>query len=117
MDQISPSPTGSRRFAVAETEQLLNVTAAKGVVSCSITNRESTPIRACGLYVDDAEGVRWSVDSPRTIAPLETVSFDWSSFTAGPQKQPMPAYIGRDRGVYVSCFVMESNKRLSAAFR
>ena len=84
-------------------------------MSCSITNRESTAIRACDLYVDDTEGVRWSVDSTKTIAPLETASFDWSSFTA--QGQPMPAYIGRDRGVYVSCLVTESNKRLSAACR
>jgi hypothetical protein len=77
-------------------------------------NRESSQIQNCELYVDDADGVRWSVERTESIAPLETVTFLWSSFTA--QGQPMPAHIGRDRGVHVSCFVSESNKRLTAAF-
>ena len=95
--------------------RLLNITAQKGLLSCSITNRESSPIRACELYVEDAQGVRWSVDSSRTIEPLETASFDWKTFTA--QGQPMPSVIGRERGVYVSCLVTGSNARLEAAFR
>src|SRR5688500_8267621 len=59
----------------ADRERLLNVTAAKGPLVCSITNRESSAIQSCNLYIEDAEGVRWSVDSQRTIAPLETATF------------------------------------------
>jgi hypothetical protein len=99
----------------ARQARLLNITATKGLLSCSITNRESTPIRACDLYVQDAQGVRWSVDSTQVIAPLETVQFDWKSFTA--QGQPMPNVIGRERGVYVSCLVTGTDERLEAAFR
>jgi hypothetical protein len=99
----------------AASERLLNITAGKGPSACSITNRESTPIRACELYVQDAEGVRWSVERVSAIAPLETATFDWNSFTA--QGQPMPGFVGRDRGVYVSCFVTGLDKRLTAAFR
>jgi hypothetical protein len=99
----------------ADTERLLNITAAKGLLSCSITNRESTAISKCSLSVKDAEGVEWSVDDPRVIAPLETATFEWSSFTA--KGQPMPGHLGRDRGVYVSCFVTGLDKRLTAAFR
>lgn len=98
-----------------QNERLLNITAQKGLLSCSITNRESTPIRACSLHVEDAQAVRWSVDSTKTIEPLETASFDWSSFYA--QGQPMPSAIGRGRGVYVSCLVTGTGKRLEAAFR
>jgi hypothetical protein len=29
----------------------------------------------------------------------------------------MPAYVGRDRGVHVSCLVTELDQRLTAAFR
>jgi hypothetical protein len=63
-------PTGPRRFGTAAPARLLNITASKGLLLCSITNREFTPIRACDLYVDDAQGVRWSVDSTKVIAPL-----------------------------------------------
>jgi hypothetical protein len=97
------------------TERLLNITAAKGLLSCSITNRESTPISKCSLNVKDAEGQVWSVDDTREVAPLEIATFEWSSFTA--KGQPMPSNLGRDRGVYVSCFVTGMNKRLTAAFR
>ena len=110
----SPTSTVPRPASEPE-ERLLNFTATKGPLSCSITNRESTAVRNCTLYVQDAEGVRWSVDYERTIAPLETVNFDWSSFTA--QGQPMPGVIGRGRGVYVNCLVTRLEKRLSAAFR
>ena len=52
------------------TERLLNITAAKGLLSCSITNRESTAISKCSLNVKDAEGVEWSVDDTRVVALL-----------------------------------------------
>jgi hypothetical protein len=96
-------------------ERLLNITAAKGLLSCSITNRESSAIQGCRLHVKDAQGVEWSVEGDRGIAPLETATFEWSSFTA--QSQPMPSDIGRGRGVYVSCLVTGMNQRLTAAFR
>jgi hypothetical protein len=113
---LQPSrPSSARNGGPVTNERLLNITAAKALLSCSITNRESSPISACELYVDDAQGQRWSVDSTKVIAPLETVAFDWSSFTA--QGQPMPAHIGRGRGVYVSCLVTGSKERLTAAFR
>jgi hypothetical protein len=54
----------------------------KTLLSCSITNRESTAIRGCRLHVKDAEGVEWSVEGDRVIAPLETATIEWSSFTA-----------------------------------
>jgi|RhiMethySRZTD1v2_1073278.scaffolds.fasta_scaffold12215_10 hypothetical protein len=110
--RVMVSPTDSTN---AGTERLLNITAAKGLLSCSITNRESTAISKCSLNVKDAEGVEWSVDDTRVVAPLETVNFDWSSFTA--KGQPMPSHLGRDRGVYVSCFVTGLDKRLTGAFR
>jgi hypothetical protein len=96
-------------------ERLLNITASKGLLSCSITNRESTAIRGCRLHVRDAEGVEWSVDRDRVIAPLETATIDWSDFTA--KGQPMPSEIGRGRGVYVSCLVTGLDQRLTGAFR
>ncbi len=96
-------------------ERLLNITAAKGPLSCSFTNREASPIRNCDLTVRDAEGVEWSVGGTRVIQPLETAVVRWDEFTA--QGQPMPGHIGRDRGVYVSCLVTGTNERLSAAFR
>jgi hypothetical protein len=106
------NPNGGRG---SRTERLLNITAAKGPSACSFTNRESTALRACDLYVRDADGTVWSVDIDRVIAPLETVTVPWSSFAA--QNQPMPGHIGRDRGVHVSCLVTGSNERLSAAFQ
>jgi hypothetical protein len=110
----SPTTSGPRRTS-ADSGRLLNITAAKGPLSCSITNRELAPIRTCELYVDDAQGVRWSVESTKVIAPLETATFEWSSFTSSGQQ--MAAYIGRDRGVHVSCLVTELNQRLTGAFR
>lgn len=96
-------------------QQRPNITAAKGALSCSFTNRESTPIRGCRMFVRDAQGVEWSVDGDRTIKPLETVVVRWSEFTAN--GQPMPGELGRQPGVYVSCLVTDINERLSAAFR
>lgn len=106
---------GATNSASRPTERLLNFTAAKGSLSCSITNRESSPIRACTLHVKDAQGVEWSTESDGPIAPLETATFRWSSFMAS--GQPMPAEIGRGRGVHVSCLVTGSKERLTAAFR
>jgi hypothetical protein len=97
------------------TNRLLNITAQKGLLSCAITNREDSPISACELYVDDAQGVRWSVERIEPIQPLETAWFEWRSFTA--KGQPMPGPLGRDRGVYVSCLVTRSKERLTAAYR
>jgi hypothetical protein len=97
------------------TARLLNISAAKGVLSCSITNRESTAIRGCELHVRDAEGVEWRVEDDRVIDPLATATFDWHTFTA--KGQPMPGHLGRDRGVYVSCLVTGLDQRLTAAFR
>jgi len=105
----TPSPTER-----AETPDL-NFTATKGLLSASITNRENSPITDCELYVQDAQGVRWTVTSTKWIKPLETATFEWSSFTA--QGQPMPGALGRDRGVYVSCLVTGSQERRTAAFR
>jgi hypothetical protein len=76
--------------------------------------RRSSAIRGCRLHVKDAEGVEWSVAGDRPIAPLETATIEWSSFTA--QGQPMPGNIGRDRGD-VSCLVTGLDLRLTAAFR
>jgi hypothetical protein len=109
-----PNPTDRARRR-SEPKPLLNITATKGLLSCSITNRESSPISTCELYVQDAQGVRWTVERKDAILPLETATFEWSRFTA--QGQPMPGAIGRDRGVYVSCLVTGSNERLTAAFR
>lgn len=109
---LTDPPTSNRPAAK---ERLLNITAAKGLLSFSLTNRESTAIRNCRLYVEDAEGVQWAVKDFRDIAPLETAAFEWSSFTA--QGQPMPGHIGRDRGVHASCLVTGVNQHLLAAFR
>lgn len=109
---LTDPPTSNQPAAK---QRLLNITAAKGLLSCSITNRESTAIRGCRLYVEDAQGVQWEVVDDRSIAPLETASFDWSSFRA--KGQPMPSSIGRDRGVYVSCLVTGMGEQLTGAFR
>ncbi len=115
---LSPRPTQGVRPRFQRTEQperLLNITAAKGPFVCSITNREETPLTQCQLYVRDAQGVVWSVFRAEAIAPLQTATFDWSSFTA--KGQPMPGHLGRDRGVHVSCNVSGLNETLTAAFR
>ena len=78
---------------------LLKITAAKGLLSCAITNRENTPIRDCELYVKTLKecGGAWRVQ--RSSHP----KFEWRSFAAPGQE--MPGHLGRDRGVYVSCLV------------
>jgi hypothetical protein len=95
--------------------RLLKFTATKGPMGCSITNRESSPVRACSLEVRESDGTIWSADDSRELAPLETRNVPWSAFTA--QGQPMPGTLGVSRGVYVSCLVTGSNQRLTAAFR
>lgn len=94
---------------------VLNITAAKGPLSVSVTNREGSALRACDLSVRDAEGTEWSVDLTRWIQPLETVDVQWNEFTAN--KQSMPGYLGRNRAVRVSCFVTGANVRRDATFR
>lgn len=107
-------PTQSVRSSPS-TERLLNFTAAKGQLGCTITNRESSAIRACTLTVKDADGTSWSTAESGELAPLETLNVPWSTFTA--QGQPMPGHLGVSRGVYVSCLVTGLNERLTAAFR
>ena len=111
----------SRGGEGTQTERTLNASAAKGLLSFSLTNREDTALRACDFSVIDAQGVEWSVEgnfvlpSGGVIEPLETATVDWSRFTA--KGQSMPGNIGRERGVRVSCLVSGLDKRLSAAFR
>jgi len=97
------------------TERLLNFTAAKGPTGCAITNRESTPVRACSLEVKESDGTVWSTGDSGELAPLETLNVPWSAFKA--QGQPMPGNLGVRRGVYVSCLVTGLNQRLTASFR
>lgn len=80
----------------------LHVTAGRGILALSVTNREAVPIRDCRFRITDQERIAWVSHHDADIAPQETVSVPWSSFAYGDQS--MPNYL-KDRSVYVTCTV------------
>lgn len=96
----------------AAEEVLLRVSAGRSPLAVSLTNQEDAPLRACLLRVIDAAGTTWSVRLSQDIAPRETLSVLWSDFHAA--GQPMPGYIGRERGVLVACDVGPGGPRRTA---
>ena len=91
----------------------LEVTAAKGGTSMSLTNREHEPISDCKVTVLDVGDAEWSAEAAEAIQPMQTININWSRFMAA--GQAMPAYIGRDRKYFtVSCWLDNTKQRRSA---
>jgi len=93
---------------------LLNASAGRGATTIQITNHESAPLRDCRLQVSDSAGTIWVAAIESDLPPSATATVTWSDFTS--DGQPMPGYIGRDRGVTMSCDVGPGGPRKSVGF-
>lgn len=81
----------------------LNVTAAKGPLGFTLTNREAAPIHDCLVTtLERGRPDEWDALVMGVIAPLESRAIEWQMFTQ--RGAPMPAYIGNTaRHFTVSC--------------
>lgn len=94
---------------------LLSVSAAKGALNLSITNRETVTFSKCDVTLLDQGDAEWTANVPGTLAPSQTVTVNWSQFFANGQR--MPAYVGQNRDNFIiSCFVDNENRRRSVGF-
>jgi hypothetical protein len=101
--------------AGGKSEDLLKVSAGRGPTEITITNHEATALRDCKLHVEDSSGTSWVASVERDLDPSASVTVAWSDFWSN--DQPMPGYIGRDRGVTISCDVSGAGgQRKSAGF-
>lgn len=93
---------------------LLRASAARSLGSISVTNQEGATLRDCNLRVTDSSGTHWIAALEPDIPPSATVAVAWRDFRSN--DQPMPAHLGRERAVILTCDVMPAGERKSVGF-
>jgi len=93
---------------------LLQVSAGRGATGITVTNHESSALRDCVLRVEDSSKTTWTAAIDRDVDPSASVMVGWNDFRSN--DQPMPGYIGRDRGVTMACDVGPGGPRKSVGF-
>jgi hypothetical protein len=94
-------------------EEILQVTASRGLLGLTITNRERGPVSKCDATVLDVENDEWFAAIPGTLQSLQTATVRWPEFQSN--NQPMPAAVGQQRSYFlVLCFVNDDSVRRSA---
>ena len=102
------------RTGQASSDNVLQLTAARGPSGLTVTNRERVPLKNCDATLLDQGNDEWFAKLP-DMRPSETVSVDWSAFRQN--DQPLPSHIAMSRrNVIVSCRY-DGTERRSAGVR
>ena len=94
-------------------EPTLKIQGTRDVTGVSFTNQEESALQDCDATVTDSTATKWVAVVPGRVEMNQRVTLDWSDFKA--DGRPLPAYLGRSRGVIVSCHVIGLNERRSGA--
>lgn len=104
---------GVSQTRTPEPQPPLNVAAGRGLAGVSLTSREPSPISKCDLTLDDGK-TRWEAVITGTIHRSETTQIAWSKFRS--HDKPLPAYLGRQGTLVLSCWVNDAGFRRTAGF-
>lgn len=93
-------------------DPILKISAGRGPLAVSITNREESALSDCIATITDPDKTVWTAVVDGNIAPLQTAVVPWSRFYSA-NGQVMPNYL-KDRGVIVRCLVTGLKEERSA---